>query len=58
MVVESVRGEWTDYYRNIADVLAGRAELIVTPEQVRRAMLVLDAAMQSAEAGETIRLNI
>jgi scyllo-inositol 2-dehydrogenase (NADP+) len=57
MVVESVRGDWTDYYRNIADVLAGRAELIVTPEQARRVMVVLDAAMQSAAGGGTVRLN-
>ena len=58
MVVESVRGDWTSYYLNIADVLAGRAELIVKPEQGRRAMAVLDAAVQSAETGETVRLGI
>ena len=48
MVIDTVRGDWTDYYQNVADVLAGRAELIVKPEQVRRAMAVLDAAMESA----------
>ena len=58
MVVDTIRGNWTDYYRNIADVLAGRAELIVRPEQVRRAIAVFDAAMQSAETGETVRLGI
>ena len=57
MVVESVRGAWTSYYRNIADALRGRAALIVTPEQVVRAMSVVDAAMESARTGETVRLS-
>ncbi len=56
MVVETVRSDWTNYYRNIADVLAGRAELIVKPEQAAKAMAVVDAAMQSARTGETVRL--
>jgi scyllo-inositol 2-dehydrogenase (NADP+) len=56
MVVETVRSDWTEYYRNIADVLAGRAESIVTPEQVRRAIAIFDAAMQSAATGSTVQL--
>ena len=57
MVVETVRSDWTNYYRNVADALLGRAELIVTPEQAARAMAVVDAAMQSAKSGETVRLS-
>jgi scyllo-inositol 2-dehydrogenase (NADP+) len=57
MVVESVRGDWTSYYRNVADALLGRAALIVTPEQSVRAMTIVDAAMQSARTGETVRLS-
>ena len=56
MTIETVRSDWTNYYRNVADALRGRAELIVTPEQALRAMTVVDAAMQSAKTGETIRL--
>lgn len=56
--IESVRGDWTSYYRNVADALAGRAELIVRPEEARRAMAVFDAAMLSARTGETVRLGI
>ncbi|HEU5319082.1 MAG TPA: Gfo/Idh/MocA family oxidoreductase [Chloroflexota bacterium] len=56
MVVETVRGDWTSYYRNVADALRGRAALLVTPEQALRAMTVVDAAMQSAKTGETIRV--
>ena len=58
LVVESVRGDWTAYYRNIADTLAGRAELLVQPEQVRRAMAVFDAAMESARTGATVALGV
>jgi scyllo-inositol 2-dehydrogenase (NADP+) len=57
MIVETVRSDWTNYYRNIADALAGRAELIVKPEQAVKAMAVVDAAMQSARTGETVRLS-
>ena len=54
MVVESVRSDWTNYYRNVADALVGRAELEVKPEQVRRAMAVFDAAARSVRTGETV----
>jgi scyllo-inositol 2-dehydrogenase (NADP+) len=57
LVVETVRGDWTTYYRNVADALLGRAELIVRPEQAARAMAVVDAAMESARTGETVRVT-
>lgn len=57
LVIDSVRGDWTDYYRNVAAALAGHAELAVTPEQARRALTVFDAAMQSARTGTTVRLE-
>ena len=57
MVVESIRGSWKSYYQNISDVLNKGAELSVKPEEVRRAMLVYDAAMRSAETGEAVQLN-
>ena len=57
LVVESVRSDWTNYYRNVADALMGRAELVVKPEQVRRAIAVFDAAMRSAATGETVRVG-
>ena len=57
MVVETIRSDWTNYYRNIADVLSGRAELIVKPEEAGRVMAVMDAAMQSARTGGTVHLG-
>ena len=46
-----VRGDWSDYYNNIIDVLEGKAELIVKPEQTLRVMNVIDLLFKSAEEG-------
>lgn len=56
LTVEGVRGDWTAYYRNVAAALAGTAPLAVLPEEARRGLTILDAAMASARSGETVRL--
>ncbi|MDA1191854.1 MAG: Gfo/Idh/MocA family oxidoreductase [Candidatus Poribacteria bacterium] len=56
--IPSVRGSWRGYYRNVAETLVGKAELIVTPAQMVRLMRVYDAAMLSAERGQSIPLGI
>lgn len=38
---------WEHYYQNIIDVLDGKAELIVKPEQALRVMRVIDTAFES-----------
>lgn len=58
LTIESVRSEWTEYYRNVAAALRGEAELAVKPEQVRRAIAVFDAAMESSRTGATVRLGV
>lgn len=58
MVIDSVKSDWTNYYRNIADALQGRAGLLVKPEQVRRSIAVLDAATASARTGETVKVGV
>ena len=55
LVIESIRGSWKSYYRNISDVLNKRAELIVKPEEIRRVMQVYDAAMRSSSTGEAVQ---
>jgi scyllo-inositol 2-dehydrogenase (NADP+) len=47
-IVPSVRGHWDSYYANIADVIKGRAPLVVTAEQAREVVRVLEAATRSA----------
>ena len=58
MEVETVTSDWTNYYRNIADALNGRAELLVKPEQVRRVMAVFDAARCAAATDVVMRVEI
>ena len=57
MRIPTLKGDWTAYYRNIADVLLRGADLAVRPEEVRRDMLVIDAAMRSAETGTSVKLG-
>ncbi|MGQ9487862.1 MAG: Gfo/Idh/MocA family oxidoreductase [Armatimonadota bacterium] len=57
-VIESVRGDWRDYYRNIADVLLHGKELAVKPEQARDVIRVIQACLQSAETGKPVPLTV
>ncbi|MBO5274870.1 MAG: Gfo/Idh/MocA family oxidoreductase [Clostridia bacterium] len=53
-----VNTDWADYYRNIVDVIAGDAELIVKPEQTLRVMRVIDAIFECDRTGEPIKCRI
>jgi scyllo-inositol 2-dehydrogenase (NADP+) len=46
--VPTVRAHWDEYYRNIAEHVAGRAPLAVTAEQAREVVRVLEAAILSS----------
>jgi scyllo-inositol 2-dehydrogenase (NADP+) len=52
--VETVNGDWTGYYRNIADHLLDGAPLAVTADQVRRQIAVFDATLQSMASGRSV----
>lgn len=54
--MDSVRGSWKSYYQNISDALNKGAELAVKPEDVRKDMVLIDAAMKSAESEEVVEL--
>ena len=56
--VPTLPGRWRSFYENVADALAGRAELAVKPATVRRTIAVLDAAFRSARSGEAIHTDI
>ena len=49
-----VHTDWTEYYRNLAAALDGKAQLIVTPEQALRVMRVIDACFESSKKGVAI----
>ncbi|MCL2095742.1 MAG: Gfo/Idh/MocA family oxidoreductase [Oscillospiraceae bacterium] len=52
-----VATDWCDYYKNIMAVLDGEAELIVKPEEVRKAMQVITAIFESSETGRAVKID-
>ena len=52
--VPTVRGHWDSYYRNIAEVIEGRAKLAVSAEEAREVVRVLDAAARSSREHQVI----
>ncbi|HOJ40144.1 MAG TPA: hypothetical protein PK644_06745, partial [bacterium] len=56
-LVPTLPGRWRNYYENIARVLAGQEELLVKPEEVRRAIEVLVAGRISAQTGQTVSIE-
>lgn len=54
--VQSVRGDWREYYRNIAGVLLRGEELAVKPEEAREVIRVIEAALQSTATGKPVSL--
>ena len=55
--VPTLSGRWRDFYENLGDVLTRGAEPLVSLDEARRTMSVLDAALQSARTGEVVRVN-
>ncbi len=55
--VRNRREDWDILYRNLRQVLAGRAEPAVRPSQTLRLMRVLDAIRESSRTGRVVRLN-
>ncbi len=54
--VPTLPGRWRDFYENLGDVLVNGAQPLVSLSQARRTMRVIDAALQSAQGGEAVRL--
>ncbi|MBW3622404.1 MAG: Gfo/Idh/MocA family oxidoreductase [Armatimonadetes bacterium] len=57
LTLDTIPGDWRKFYQNIADVLLKGEELAVKPEQVRRAVAVLEAARRSADTGRRIEFG-
>ena len=54
----NVKGNWSEFYQNVYDVIAGKADLLVKPEQVLRTMRVLDAAFESGRTKSSVTCSI
>lgn len=55
--VETFAGCYQAYYRNIADVIDGRVELAVKPEEARNTICIIEAALQSNEQRCTVAFS-
>lgn len=60
-IIPSEKGSYPDFYQHVADVLLGRSELLVTPQQARDVIRVIELGYRSqlerrviATAGELI----
>jgi scyllo-inositol 2-dehydrogenase (NADP+) len=56
MRLETLRGDWKAYYRNIADHLLEGAELAVRPEEARRGVALLEAVAHASRSGAPVRV--
>jgi predicted dehydrogenase len=55
-VVQSERGRWDSFYPAMAAAVRGKGPVPVDPADAVRTMTLLDAARQSAQTGEAVRL--
>lgn len=49
-----IQTDWVDFYRNVDDVLNGRAESKIKISEVRRVLAVMEAAWKSAGSGKAV----
>lgn len=55
---EDVTDNLTVVYNQLLDAIEGKAELTIKPEQALRVMKVMEAAFESAEIGNAVKVNI
>jgi len=56
MRFDKLASSWQEYYRNISAVLNEGAELAVKPEEVRKAIQIIESALRSAETGTAVKV--
>ena len=47
-----------DYYRNVAKAIHGEEKQLITHDQLRRTMKLMEAVFRSGETGEVIKETI
>jgi predicted dehydrogenase len=52
--LETLAGSYQDFYRNVCDAIAGRAELAVTPVEARNTIRIIELAVRSNEQKRTV----
>ena len=52
----TIAGDWRRYYANVADVLLNNAPPLVSLDEMRRVIAVMEAAIESGKTGEVVKL--
>ena len=52
--VKKVKSDWAEYYKNVIATLNGEAKIVVTHDQLRRSMKLIEAVFQSAETNQVV----
>ena len=55
--VKTIAGCYQSFYQNIVDVISGRAELAVKPEEARNTIRIVELAIESSEQKRTIHFS-
>jgi predicted dehydrogenase len=56
--VKTIAGCYQSFYQNIVDVISGRAELAVKPEEARSTIRIIELAIESSEQKRTTRFSL
>jgi len=55
--IQTLTGSYQEYFRNVADHIAGEAELAVKPEEARDAIRLIELGIQSSKEGRTLKVD-
>ena len=56
--IEKQKSDVHNFYRNFCKACDGTEEQLIKNSQVRRVLMVMETAFKSAEAGQTIEVDI
>jgi scyllo-inositol 2-dehydrogenase (NADP+) len=56
--VKTIAGSYPSFYQNIVDVIRGRGELAVKPEEARSTIRIIELAIESSEQKRTIDFSL
>jgi predicted dehydrogenase len=56
--VKSEKGDYRAYYSNIYDVITNNAALVVTPQQARNTIKIIEYAMESSQKKCTVNISL
>lgn len=56
--IEQVPGDWRDFYRNVCATIRGEAKPIVTHDEQRRLIKLLEAVFAAGASGQSVKMSL